>query len=267
MSEPSDADKIRLKRLAKLQQQAEEQQRQQQEQQAATAEQKQSASSATVPKSPLQQQQQQQQPSPQVKKQPNVEITRPITLTSPAKSSPQPTGSPVPQQQQEQQSKVAPAKSFEDWQNEVLSRILQVTLSLDTVYKQGRCVYLHGLVTELEDENAPQPYRLSQALLDRILVARLSIDPNESNDEYPEDVRNDLKVLHFDYLLACWKRAHDIKRNTLTRSRNLEQAVLDKRLGVLDAVKGLLISYSGLLIQMPDMFPQLEKYEKKMMEM
>ena len=64
-----------------------------------------------------------------------------------------------------------------------------------------------------------QPYRLSQELLDRILVARLSIDPNESNDEYPEDVRNDLKVLDFDYLLACWKRAHDIKRNTLTRSR------------------------------------------------
>ncbi|KAI8149699.1 hypothetical protein BJV82DRAFT_130564 [Fennellomyces sp. T-0311] len=241
-SELSDADKIRLKRLAKLQQQAEEQKQKQQEQQQQQQQQQQPKPSPLVPKAPLQ-----QATSPPAKRQ--VVVKQPVAEppTSPSVSK----ASPV--------QKVAPAKSFEDWQNEILSRILQVTLNLETVYKQGRCVYLHALASELEEENAPQPFRLSQALLDRVLVARLSIDPNEPNDEYPEDVRADLRVLDFDYLLACWKRAYDFKRNTLTRSRNLEQSALDKRLGVLDAVKALLISYSGLLIQMPDMFPQLEK--------
>lgn len=221
---PSDADKIRLKRLAKLQQQAEEQKAA-----AAAAEANNAASStptnsqSTASSKPIQS----STPTPPAKP-----VTTPTNPKSPAPANstptPKPVSSPTPK---------APAKSFEDWQNEVLSRILQVTLNLDTVYKQGRCVYLHGLVSELEEENEPKPFRLSESLLDRVLVARLSIDPNEPNDEYPEDVRNDLHVLDFDYLLACWKRAHEIKRNTLTRSKNLDPAVLQQRLALIDSTK------------------------------
>lgn len=65
----------------------------------------------------------------------------------------------------------------------------------------------------------PKPHRLNQDLLDRVLVARLSLDPNEPNDEYPEDIRAELQQTHFDYLLSSWKRAQEIKRNTLTRSK------------------------------------------------
>lgn len=65
----------------------------------------------------------------------------------------------------------------------------------------------------------PKPYRITLSLLDRVLVSRLSIDPNEPLDEYPEDVREDLRVPHFDYLLGCWKRAHEIKCNMQTKSK------------------------------------------------
>ncbi|CDH50642.1 ubiquitin conjugation factor e4 [Lichtheimia corymbifera JMRC:FSU:9682] len=249
---PSDADKIRLKRLAKLQQQAEEQKA------AAAAAAAAEANNAATSSTPVNNQStasskpiQSSTPTPPAK--PVATPANPATPKSPAPATSTPPSKPVPSP-----TPKAPAKSFEDWQNEVLSRILQVTLNLDTVYKQGRCVYLHGLVSELEEENEPKPYRLSEPLLDRILVARLSIDPNESNDEYPEDVRNDLRVLDFDYLLACWKRAHEIKRNTMTRSKNLDPAVLQQRLALLDNTKALLISYSGLTIQMPDMFPQIQ---------
>lgn len=66
---------------------------------------------------------------------------------------------------------VKPAKSFEDWQNDVLSRILQVTLNVsalffkknvlhflmthkqpESMYQQGKCVYLRGLADELIEE-------------------------------------------------------------------------------------------------------------------
>ncbi|KAL0082191.1 ubiquitin elongating factor core-domain-containing protein [Phycomyces blakesleeanus] len=114
------------------------------------------------------------------------------------------------------------------------------------------------MVAELEEEEEPKPFKLSQALMDRILVARLSLDPNETYPNLPQNVQQDLKISHFDYLLNCWKRAQDIKRNTLTRSKNLEKTVLDKRLSVLDSVKLLLVSYSGLVLQIPDMFPQIE---------
>lgn len=72
---------------------------------------------------------------------------------------------------------------------------------------------------DIDSTIEPKPYRITMALLDRVLVSRLSIDPNESLEEYPEDVREDLRVPHFDYLLGCWKRAHEIKRNMQARSK------------------------------------------------
>ncbi|GAA5817498.1 hypothetical protein MFLAVUS_011046 [Mucor flavus] len=153
---------------------------------------------------------------------------------------------------------VKPSKSFEDWQDDVLSRILQVTLNPENMYKQGKCVYLSGLVNELIEEQEPCPHKLSQQFLDRIIVARLSMDPNESHEDLPQDIANTLSTLHFNYLLQCWRQAHDIRKNTMLRSKNLEKSVLTQRLSVLDNVKTLLVSYSGLVLQIPDMFPQVD---------
>ncbi|RCH83726.1 hypothetical protein CU098_008178, partial [Rhizopus stolonifer] len=153
-------------------------------------------------------------------------------------------------------SNITEEKKPVDWQDDVLSRILQVTLNPNNMYKQGKCVYLSGLVNELMEEQGK--LILSQHILDRIIVARLSLDPTESHDDLPQDIAVTLTAPHFDYLLNCWKTVHDIKRNTLLRSKNLEKSVLDQRLNVLDNVKALIVSYSGLVLQMPDMFPQLQ---------
>lgn len=113
-------------------------------------------------------------------------------------------------------------------------------------------------MNEFIEEQEPNPNKLSQQFLDRIIVARLSLDPSEDFDGLPNDIKSTLTILHFDYLLNCWKSAHDIKKNTLTRSKNLEKSVLDQRLQVLDHVKNLLVSYSGLVLQIPDMFLQVQ---------
>lgn len=230
----SDADQIRLKRLAKLQQQ-----------QAKETEEKpvKTESSSGATKNPL----------------PVLEET--LIVKKPALKNPIPT--PITKVETPTQTKapvapIKPAKSFEDWQNDVLSRILQVTMNPQSMYQQGKCVYLKGLVDELIEEKEPNPDKLSQTHLDRIIVARLSLDPNESHDELPKDIADTLYVLHFDYLLNCWKQAYDIRRNTFVRSKNLEKAVLEQRLNVLDHVRQLIISYSGLVVQMPDMFPQVQ---------
>ncbi|KAI9019583.1 ubiquitin elongating factor core-domain-containing protein [Phycomyces nitens] len=243
----SDADKIRLKRVAKLQQQAEEQRRNQEQKQ--QKDQKAPEKRTMTPPQPL----------------PSIEpesYKRPIKVpVSTATTSP-PVQKPVPVPAQPSITKpVGSAKSFEDWQNDVLSRILQVTLDPEAAYKQGGSIYLEGMVTELEEEQEPKPFKLSQSLMDRVLVARLSLDPNESYPNIPQAIQQDLKSSHFDYLINCWKRAQEIKRNTLTRSKNLERAVLDRRLAVLDSVKLLLVSYSGLVLQIPDMFPQLDNQQ------
>lgn len=64
-----------------------------------------------------------------------------------------------------------------------------------------------------------KPFFLNNSLLDRILVARLSLDPNDPPAELPVDVKQTLNISHFDYLLNCWKQAQEIKRNTLIRSK------------------------------------------------
>ncbi|KAI8081622.1 ubiquitin elongating factor core-domain-containing protein [Halteromyces radiatus] len=253
-AELSEAEKIRLKRAAKLEQQAEEQKKRQEEQQRSTG-----------------QDQQQQQQARKLKPLPILDETNPTpavkpkfrstvtsstspqntstvtTSTSPAETKNRITSTPTVQ---------APAKSFEEWQNDAYSRILQVTLDPNAVYKRGICVYLYSLVQELEEENESKPYLLKMDLLDRVLIARMSLDPNEPHAELPADVQASLKIRPFDYLLKCWKQAQDIRRNTLIRSKNLEQSVLNQRINALDLVKNLLISYSGLIIQIPDMFPQ-----------
>ncbi|KAI8982486.1 hypothetical protein BDF20DRAFT_476725 [Mycotypha africana] len=250
----TDADKIRLKRLAKLQQKEQEQQQQQQYEQ----EQASNGRKSAIANKPVLQTLDEFVPA-----------KRTVVKKAPATRSPTP-GSPSQASQQHitksnnikapSTSVVKPAKSFEDWQDDVLSRILQVTLNPENMYKQGKCVYLSSLANELIEEEDDHPNKLQEQHLDRIIVARLSLDPKEPHEDLPQDIRNTLNILHFDYLLNCWKTVFDIRRNTLQRSKNLEKSVLDQRLHLLDNVKNLIVSYSGLVLQMPDMFPQMNRY-------
>ncbi|ORX56341.1 hypothetical protein DM01DRAFT_1334813 [Hesseltinella vesiculosa] len=245
-SDAPDLEQIRMKRNAKLQQEQEEKKLNQAEKQQQPTQASSSNAMQALPVMKPSQPVTQRKPG-----HPKPESPMPTPVTTSAVSSPS-TTSPTPSTPQQ------PAKSMEDWTNEIYARILQVTLDPGAVYKRGKCVYLHDLVEELEVESYPKPYRLNDQLLDRVILARLSIDPNVPHAELPDDIFATLQQLHFDYLCHSWKQVMDIRHNTVIRSKNVEKSVLDKRLAALDHIRGLIVSYSGLVIQIPDMFPQVE---------
>ncbi|KAF9974459.1 hypothetical protein BGZ73_002117 [Actinomortierella ambigua] len=143
-----------------------------------------------------------------------------------------------------------PALTFEAWQNEALSRILLVSLNANAA---PPLLYLSSLADELKEEN--EPLLISQASLDRVLVARMSIDPNEISNVADLEC-GQLKLTLFDYLLECWKRLETVKLQT-SRARALPPNVIEERVKSLNASKDLLVSYAGLVLQMPEMFPQI----------
>ncbi|KAG0049750.1 hypothetical protein BGZ83_005433 [Gryganskiella cystojenkinii] len=143
-----------------------------------------------------------------------------------------------------------PALTFEAWQNEALSRILLVSLNESAPLP---LLFLSSLAQELAAEN--EPLAINQASLDRVLVDRMSIDPNEIENSAFLD-RGQLRFTLFDYLLDCWKRLENVKLQT-SRAKSLPSNVIEERVNALSSSKSLLVSYAGLVLQMPDMFPQL----------
>ncbi|KAI1314793.1 hypothetical protein EDD11_001721 [Mortierella claussenii] len=145
-----------------------------------------------------------------------------------------------------------PALTFEAWQNEALSRILLVSLNENA---PAPMLYLSNLAQELSD--AQEPLAISQASLDRVLVDRMSVDPNDESNAQLLD-RGQLRYFLFDYLLDCWKRLETVKIQT-ARAKTLPTNVIEERVQLLNASKTLLVSYAGIVLQMPDMFPQIER--------
>ncbi|KAF9425201.1 hypothetical protein BGZ94_007753 [Podila epigama] len=160
------------------------------------------------------------------------------------------TKSPVTPQNSNPSTPKQPALTFEAWQNEALSRILLVSLNKNAA---APTLFLSNLAAELESVN--EPLAISQQSLDRVLVDRMSIDPNE-----PENAaileRGQLRLPLFEYLLDCWKRLEMVKLQTL-RAKTLPPNVIEERVNSLNECKRLLVSYSGLVLQMPEMFPQI----------
>ncbi|CAG8609005.1 12038_t:CDS:10, partial [Acaulospora morrowiae] len=216
----TDAEKIRLKRLAKLQQNV--------------------GSNPAGTQSAVVQESSTTKVLP--KKKPQPEIREPAEkkpVTTPPK--PQPS-----------------VKSFEDWQNEVISKVLQITLDKSLAQKSPhQLIYLDSVVQELINENpGTSSFKLTKSILDNAIVARLSMNPDQMSDDVllPQ-------IPLFDYLLDCWKRAAEIKRNLVARSsKTLEQSVFNERIHVLDNLKSLIINYAELIIQYPEMFPQSRSF-------
>ncbi|ORX94013.1 hypothetical protein K493DRAFT_315713 [Basidiobolus meristosporus CBS 931.73] len=151
-----------------------------------------------------------------------------------------------------------PVKDFLDWQNSAISRVLQVTLNHSEADQSK--LYLNDLSVELQEELGTSNLRITQDLLDRTMIARLSYDPNGSSlmeeDAPKSPTPQQLGIPLFDYLLGCWKRASEIKRGTLSRQKSLGEQVAQERVQVLEAIKRLSVSYAGIVLQMPEMFPQ-----------
>nr|CAG8450796.1 4777_t:CDS:10 [Entrophospora candida] len=251
-SEPtpsSDAEKIRLKRLAKLQQQFNS------ESSSSSASNNAASSAIVFPKSNAEQK--------NVSATTQITAPKPTTITNATNVPPssskinitRETTIPATYLQKTQQ----PVRSFEDWQNDAISKVLQITLDKSVAEKNpSQIIYLNSLVKELKKENPEvTSFKLNRSNLENALYTRLSIDPNEmtDDDETLVAISNLSDKSSFDYLLDCWKRTSEIKRSIMNRSsKNLEQSVVNERIKFIDDVKDLIVNYAVLAITYPETF-------------
>ncbi|CAG8536201.1 5268_t:CDS:10 [Dentiscutata heterogama] len=223
----SDAEKIRLKRLAKLQQ-GNSNNSGESSQPTASSSKTVSARTNILPKTPTQ-----EKPASPIKRY-SLPVNQELPEKTPPKISP-------------------PIKSFEDWQNDTITRILQITLDKSMAEKNGnRLIYLDSVVKTLMEENpGTDSFKLSKSTIDSALFARLSIDPNQMSDSDQPP-----QIPLFDYLLDSWKRASEIKRSTRA-SKTLEQSVINERVDVIDHLKELIINYVQYVLLYPNDLPQV----------
>jgi hypothetical protein len=115
-----------------------------------------------------------------------------------------------------------------------------------------------------------RPLRLTRELLDRVVIARLSVQA-AAGAAVPAD-----QAGHFEYLLGCYRRLHREQRLLLgSKARRpsmagetgsavlthvsapaYQGATAEAQRAVLAHCEGIIVSYAGLVAQMPDMFPQ-----------
>ncbi|KAJ8582493.1 hypothetical protein M405DRAFT_937743 [Rhizopogon salebrosus TDB-379] len=226
MSEPTDADRIRAKRIAKLQ--------------AASPA---SSSATSSPSSALPSQPIAHLPQPKPK---------PPFLTS-RSSSPAPTPNVPPKRK----GTAPPLKvDYHTWENETISTVLKVTLSKSTAEATGfDLVWLKHLQFELEAEGYPDGMRLTNDIVDHLLITRLELDPQAMSDdlEYVSVLASLPSLSVFEYLVGCWKRINAAKSVLLKKSPVAET---QRATVLLDKLRDLIISYAGLTLQEPEMFPQ-----------
>ncbi|OSX59930.1 hypothetical protein POSPLADRAFT_1066990 [Postia placenta MAD-698-R-SB12] len=221
-----DADRIRLKRLAKLQ-----------------------GASPTPPASGS------STPAPaETKPKP-----RPIPPPSQKRVLEEPQAlPPVPQRRH---APVTPASlEFPTWEHETIGHVFNVALEKAVAEKSGwEIVWLKHLAAELESESpdASKSIRLSGDIADRLLISRLELDPEAMSDdlEYLSVIASlPPQQTSFQYLVGCWKRLN------ATRSAFLRKGYppVENQRGqdLLDKLRDLVISYAGLSLQEPEMFPQ-----------
>ncbi|KAK7469287.1 Ubiquitin conjugation factor E4 [Stygiomarasmius scandens] len=225
-----DAERIRLKRLAKLQN-------------ASSNAPSTSGSSAPTPSA---------SPAPQAVSKPSPKPAKSSPKPKPVETPPAP--SPTPRKLK------APAKlDLPAWEHETVSSVLKVTLERSVAEQSGYdIVWLKGLVKEIESEEPGKPLpRLNADLMDRLLIARLEIDPQTMTDdlEYlPVLASLPPQQTIFEFLVGCWKRIN-ASRSALIKKGYAPIETQDA-LTKLERMRELIISYAGLTLQEPEMFPQ-----------
>ncbi|PBK97395.1 hypothetical protein ARMGADRAFT_987069 [Armillaria gallica] len=154
--------------------------------------------------------------------------------------------------------KKAPARlSVDAWTHETVAHILKVTLEKSVAEQSGyETVWLKQLAQEIEAEGT-NAQKLDENLVDRLLIARLEIDPQQMSDdlEYmPVLVSLPPQQTVFEYLVGCWKRLN-ASRSALIK-KGYTPADTQSALNKLEKIRDLIISYAGLTLQEPEMFPQ-----------
>ena len=135
---------------------------------------------------------------------------------------------------------------------EVIQRVFRVTLTDPGAdgAAGGDLLYLESLAIELVTEGAEPPFLVTEPLLERALVARLSL----TTDALPPRWRSDPEAAPFPWLLASFARCDAESRKTRSRDEAFAAAFAT----CLRQCFEYCVSYSGLLLnpQMEGMFPQ-----------
>ncbi|RDB17892.1 Ubiquitin conjugation factor E4 [Hypsizygus marmoreus] len=143
------------------------------------------------------------------------------------------------------------------WEHESVGYVFKVTLDKSVAESSAfETVWLKHLAMELESDGLKDA-RLTADLADRLLISRLELDPQGMSDdlEYlPVLVSLPANQTTFEYLVGCWKRIN------YTRSALIKKGYtpLDTQTALtkLEKIRELVISYTGLTLQEPEMFPQ-----------
>ncbi|KAI5809660.1 ubiquitin elongating factor core-domain-containing protein [Peziza echinospora] len=231
----SDMDKIRLKRLAKLQ-----------------------SSRST----PVEQAQKQTEPSPAGPSEifrPVLEQQKPTTTTTPTtpptsitpsrsfiqkqgiegypeNASPAKKAKPAEVVAQPPQTPPSPSvkKAPEDWEDKALGIIFRISVHEQPANGHYQ---LKALREELESEG--EPVRLSTGILDQAILSVCS--------------SSHLKIPPFDHLLASWKRAVNYQRNLRPIDKGDENKIT-----ILAEAKRMALCYAQYCITMPEMFESVD---------
>ncbi|KAG6864495.1 hypothetical protein C0991_009113 [Blastosporella zonata] len=238
-----DAERIRLKRLAKLQS-------------TETSGKTSPSASTSTP------------PPPQSKPVVSKPIPIPSSSQRPTPASAVPSPAPI--------KKRAPAKfTLEAWEHETVGFVFKATLERSVAEQTAyETVWLKQLADELESEGLKNA-RLNADLADRVLIARLELDPGTMSDDLdylPVLASLPPQQTTFEYLVGAWKRVNAAKSALMKKgchagccsmleiSNHYVQAYSppDTQAAVvrLEKLRELIISYTGLTLQEPEMFPQ-----------
>ncbi|KAF9013252.1 ubiquitin elongating factor core-domain-containing protein [Cyathus striatus] len=213
----SDAERIRLKRLAKLQSSVSA---------SSTPSAASSGSSTPVPNT-----------SAVASKPPSKPTSPPPAVALKPKASPAPrVSAPVMPTPVPTKKKTVPKLDLLQWEHEAIGSILKITLNArykEEAEKTGHdLVWLKGLADELRSENIGGDDL-------EFLPVLASLPPEQTT---------------FEFLVGAWKRLNATRSAVI--KRGYTPAETQQALDRLTKVSDLIISYAGLTLQEPDMFPQ-----------
>nr|XP_019046475.1 ubiquitin-conjugation factor E4 B [Kwoniella bestiolae CBS 10118]OCF25405.1 ubiquitin-conjugation factor E4 B [Kwoniella bestiolae CBS 10118] len=149
---------------------------------------------------------------------------------------------------------------YKHWEARKVGEIFSVTLSKEKANESDWTLcWLKGLEEELIEENQPQPLNTTIDLADRLLIARLSLDTESMASSNDPDALSVLAGLPsgetiFEYLTGCWKRLYGVNRESNRYSFSNDEK--SSWAAAFDKLKALVISYCGMTLEDPTMFPQ-----------
>ncbi|KAK1924344.1 ubiquitin elongating factor core-domain-containing protein [Papiliotrema laurentii] len=197
--------------------------------------------------------------TPVRKTSPAVDGSKIATTSLTKHSTPQPrVASPAPRATPAIQAKASPSLPYDQWASQAISAVFSASLNRSQAEaSEWRLCWLKDLEQELRDEGVKAV--ATPDLCDRILIARLSLDPEALAHSDDPDKLLILASLPqdetiFEYLTGCWKRLYAQSR---VFSR-IEYSVSEKTAWqqLFERMKSLLISYCGMTLEDPTMFPQ-----------